>query len=162
MEGSSGSAKWVTNNPYEGVPASAVASIAADGSFRTTITVVAADEYVDCLALADGKACVIAVRADHRASADRTQDVKVPICFAGDAACATAAIPPADPVAAPVFAGYPIPPSGSTGVGNLASTGATSPRLVPWAVGLIAVGSALLLTSRRRVGERPRPSTRHP
>ena len=40
VEGSSGSAKWVTNNPYEGVPASAVASIAADGSFRTTITVV--------------------------------------------------------------------------------------------------------------------------
>jgi hypothetical protein len=147
-EGSAGTSTWVTNNPYEGVPASALASIAPDGSFRTTITVVAEDEYVDCLALAAGKACVIAVRADHRSSADRTQDVKVPICFAGEAGCATAAIPPADPAAAPVFTGYPISPSGSAGVGRLASTGASAPPLAPWAVGLIALGAALLAASR--------------
>lgn len=162
-EGTHGNARWVTNNPYEGVPASALAPVAPDGSFRTTITVQAADEYVDCLALPAGESCVIAVRADHRSSADRSQDVKVPICFAGEAACATEEIPPADPGAAPAFAGFPIPPSGSGGAGGvsrLAATGSSAPGLAPWAIGLLAVGAVLVLTSQRI--DRPRPTSPSP
>ncbi len=79
VTGESGGARWVTNNPYEGTPAVA---IAADGSFTTTLTVQASDASIDCLGLPAGQECKIVTRMDHRSGGDRSQDVKVPVTFA--------------------------------------------------------------------------------
>ncbi len=164
MEGASGSSKWVTNNPYQGVPPEAVSPVAADGSFTATITVAARDEFVDCLALAAGKRCVIVSRMDHRATADRSQDVKVPVCFAGEEACATDPIDPNDtpPGGTTPFGGYPIGSSGggsplplASGTGGLASTGFQGRTLVPAGLAMIGAGAALVLVARRRA---PRPA----
>ncbi|HEV7719630.1 MAG TPA: hypothetical protein VGO60_00010, partial [Iamia sp.] len=90
IAGTTGSSRWVTNNPFPGTPSVA---IGADGSFTTTITVQQADEFVDCAALPAGQECKVVVRMDHRAAGDRTQDVKVPVTFgAGEPEPATAAI----------------------------------------------------------------------
>lgn len=152
--GSSGTAQWVTNNPYEGVPATAVTPVAPDGSFTATITIEARDSFVDCLALPAGQRCVVATRADHRASADRTQDVKVPVCFASETACVTDPIvPEADPE--DVFTGFlldppPAAPAAPSSTPALAATGASAPDLVPVAALLVTGGLALVLVSRRR------------
>ncbi|HYI61241.1 MAG TPA: Ig-like domain-containing protein [Acidimicrobiales bacterium] len=153
--GATGSSTWVTNNPYDGVPPEAVTAVEPDGSFRATLTLAARDEFVDCLALASGERCVLASRMDHRASADRSQDVKVPVCWAGQAACTTDPIAPADPDAPPAFTGYQITPAGPS---SRATTGGTRPtlaatgadvRLLPWGLALLGGGAALLLGSRR-------------
>jgi hypothetical protein len=109
---------------------------------------------------------VIATRVDHRASADRTQDVKVPVCFAGEAACAATPIVASAGPGADAFAGFPIAPApGSArrpGVSAvpLAATGTGAPQLVPGALALVAGGGALVaLASRRRRDPRPTPAT---
>ncbi len=163
MEGETGSSQWVTNNPIGDAPA---VPIAADGSFTAHITVSAQDEFVDCLALTGGKRCVIVARADHRATADRSQDVKVPVCFAGEAACAT------DPIdttatATPTFTGFPLgtptggTTTGPTSYGSLATTGADSTRLVTVGLVLAGLGVALVLLSRRSSAA-PHPSSPEP
>jgi hypothetical protein len=160
----------VTNDPYEGVPEDAVVPLAADGSFRTRLTLEAADQFVDCLALPAGERCVVATRADHRASADRSQDVKVAVCFAGEVACATEPITAGDPAAAAAFPGYALDgPGGSTGLGTdalssgttgsgtglpLAATGGGL-RPLPYGLASLVGGGALLLLVRRL--RRPRP-----
>jgi len=155
-EGTSGASQWVTNNPYVGVPDDAVTPIATDGSFTTHITVAARDEFVDCLDLPAGQRCVIVSRVDHRATADRTQDVKVPVCFAGEAACATDPIDPTGtPGGNPPFGGYPLAPSGPAytplaGPGALAATGFSGRTLLPAGLVLIGVGAALVLVARRQ------------
>ncbi len=165
MSGTSGSSKWVTNSPYAGVPPESVAAVAPDGSFAVELTIVAADEFVDCLDLPVGERCVLASRMDHRASADRSQDVKVALCWEGQAACTTDPIPPADPNdpgdVAP-FSGYRLtPPSGSRGMGGgLAATGPEL-RPLPWALALLGLGRVLVLAARR-LARRPVPSALSP
>ena len=165
MEGASGSSKWVTNNPYTGVPPEAVSPIADDGSFTARITVSARDEFVDCLELPAGQRCVIVSRVDHRATADRSQDVKVPVCFAGEAACATDPIDPTPQGGTPPpFGGYPLPQSGVPGgtgstplatPGGLATTGFAGRLLVPAGLVLLGAGAALVLVARRRAVPTP-------
>lgn len=175
MEGASGSSTWVTNNPYDGLPPEAVTSVAPDGSFTTRITVAAADEFVDCLDLPAGQRCVIVSRMDHRATADRSQDVKVPVCFAGEAECTTDPIDPNAPggPGSEPFAGYALGPSnglgGSTplatsgGAGPLAATGFTGRTLVPAGLALLGVGAALVLVARRQLAAlRPAVATSGP
>lgn len=173
-EGTSGSSRWLTNNPYEGVPDDAVVPVAPDGSFRTRITVEAADEFVDCLALPSGERCVVATRADHRSSADRSQDVKVAVCFAGETACATEPIAAGDPDAAAGFPGFALDgpgtssSRGATDLSSSASAGAgTGLRLaatgggrrpLSYGVAFLVVGAALLLL-RVRLHRTPRPPT---
>lgn len=79
INGSGGASRWLTNNPYPGTPA---VSIAADGSFSTTLTLTATDANVDCGDLPVGQSCKVVTRMDHRASGDRSQDVKVAVDFA--------------------------------------------------------------------------------
>ena len=175
-EGSSGASRWVTNDPYEGVPDDAVVPVAPDGSFRTTLTLEASDEYVDCTSLRAGERCVVATRADHRASADRSQDVKVPVCFAGEQACTTDPVAPGDPDAAPAFTGFGLDAAAGSGVGGLppgggslgssglgpsgglplASTGGGVEPL-PYGIALVAGGLALLVLGRRLHRARARP-----
>lgn len=159
MSGTAGSSKWVTNNPYDGVPPGAVAAVAPDGSFTVELTLVASDEFVDCLDLPAGERCVLASRMDHRASADRSQDVKVALCWEGQAACTTDPIPPADPDdpgdAAP-FSGYRLTPQTGTRAagGGLAATGAEL-RPLPWGLALLGAGLALVLVARRLIRTSP-------
>ncbi|HEV7723087.1 MAG TPA: DUF4214 domain-containing protein, partial [Iamia sp.] len=91
--GEGGASRWVTNNPYPGTPA---VSIGVDGSFTTTLTLEAADANVDCNDLPVGQSCKVVTRMDHRASGDRSQDVKVPITFAEPEAGAHLQLSPAN------------------------------------------------------------------
>ncbi len=166
-EGASGTSKWVTNNPYEGVPDDAVTPVAADGSFSATITVKAADDFVDCLDLPAGERCVIVARMDHRATADRTQDVKVQVCFAGEAACEVApqTVDPNSTGGGNGFTGYPLDsgssssstPTGTTtyGTTQLARTGFEGRPLVSAGLALVLGGLLLVGWSRRRPAPAP-------
>ena len=80
MTGQTHSSRWITNNGVPGQPALTV-PMGSDGTFTTTLTVIAQDDNTDCLDLPDGKECKIFTRADHRASGDRSQDVRVPVSF---------------------------------------------------------------------------------
>ena len=70
MTGATSSARWISNNPYEGV--GGVVPVAADGSFSTTLSLAVADEFTDCRALTGGKQCKVFTRMDHRAGGDRS------------------------------------------------------------------------------------------
>ncbi len=66
------SKQYWTNNPSGGIP------VAADGSFSTTISPVAAFNSVDCFT----DTCGFFVRKDHTAGSDYSQDTFVPVTFA--------------------------------------------------------------------------------
>lgn len=91
MEGAGASSAWVSSNPpdYAGELAS---PFGPAGSFDVTLTVNAADEYVNCLA--EATRCVVATRADHTAGADRSADVRVPVTFHGQTGVAPAPVEP--------------------------------------------------------------------
>jgi hypothetical protein len=93
LEGDDGASRWITNNAYPGVPH---VTIGADGSFSTTLTLTAADANTDCNDLAPGKTCKVVTRMDHRASGDRSQDVKVAVDFAEPQAGARLQVSPAN------------------------------------------------------------------
>ncbi len=78
--GATTTTRWVTNNP---IGDAASVPIAPDGSFTTTLTVEANDGFTNCLQLIAPRDCKIVTRMDHRASGDRSQDVKVPVSFTG-------------------------------------------------------------------------------
>ncbi|WP_320778595.1 immunoglobulin I-set domain protein [Streptomyces sp. CRN 30] len=78
MTGTSHSSAWISSNPPDYGQDLAV-PYGADGSFEVELTVDAKDEFTDCLKAT----CVLATRADHTLSGDRSQDVKVPVAFAG-------------------------------------------------------------------------------
>lgn len=82
MEGEGSSSAWISSNPPS-YATDLTIPFGPGGSFDVTLTVAAADEHVDCLA--EGTSCVIATRADHTASTDRSADVRVPVHFAGQA-----------------------------------------------------------------------------
>jgi hypothetical protein len=112
LEGSGSSSAWISSTP----PPYAVdlaTPYGPGGTFDVTLNVTASDEFVDCLA--EGTRCVIATRADHTASADRSADVRVPVSFRGQAP----APPPVDPRpslsldATSVRAGDPLTVTGS-------------------------------------------------
>ncbi|MCX5561733.1 immunoglobulin domain-containing protein [Streptomyces sp. NBC_00038] len=78
MTGASHSSAWISSNPPDYGEELAI-PYGEDGSFEVELTVDAKDEYTDCFEVT----CVLATRADHTLSGDRSQDVKVPVAFVG-------------------------------------------------------------------------------
>ena len=80
MEGGGGASYWISSNP----PSYAVGlttPYGEGGTFDKQLNVAAGDEFIDCF---DGETtCVVATRADHLNTANRTADVKVPVSFVG-------------------------------------------------------------------------------
>jgi hypothetical protein len=78
MTGESHSSAWISSNPPD--YGEELATPYEDGgSFEVELTIDAKDEFTDCF---EAK-CVLATRADHTLSGDRSQDVKVPVAFVG-------------------------------------------------------------------------------
>ncbi|MFJ2813220.1 hypothetical protein [Streptomyces sp. NPDC087294] len=79
--GSSGSAsKWIVpeGDPNEGELALA---FGPGGTFDVQLDVRARDSNVDCFQVS----CSVVTRVDHRATGDRSQDVRIPVTFQGQA-----------------------------------------------------------------------------
>ncbi|MEU1510650.1 immunoglobulin I-set domain protein [Streptomyces sp. NPDC005811] len=84
MIGGSHSSAWISSNPPDYGEDLAI-PYGTGGTFEVELTVDAADEFTDCFEAA----CVLATRADHTLSGDRSQDVKVPVAFVGQDPVAT-------------------------------------------------------------------------
>jgi hypothetical protein len=78
MTGGSHSSAWISSNPPDYGEELAI-PYDEGGSFEVELTVDAKDEFTDCFKAT----CVLATRADHTLSGDRSQDVKVPVGFVG-------------------------------------------------------------------------------
>lgn len=78
MTGGSHSSAWISSNPPDYGEEVAI-PYEDGGSFEVELTIDAKDEYTDCFKAT----CVLATRADHTLSGDRSQDVKVPVAFVG-------------------------------------------------------------------------------
>jgi hypothetical protein len=78
MTGGSHSSAWISSNPPD-YGEDLATPYEDGGSFEVELTVDAKDEFTDCF---EAK-CVLATRADHTLSGDRSQDVKVPVSFVG-------------------------------------------------------------------------------
>ncbi|SEG63586.1 hypothetical protein SAMN05444920_103607 [Nonomuraea solani] len=83
MSGSSGSSKWISSNPPDYGKDLAMPYTdegGGKGGFSIRLGVKAKDDIgTDCTAA--GVKCVVYTRADHTRSADRTQDVRIPLTF---------------------------------------------------------------------------------
>ncbi|MGJ5897072.1 immunoglobulin I-set domain protein [Streptomyces niveiscabiei] len=78
MTGASHSSAWISSNPPD--YGKELATPYGDGgTFSVSLTLDAKDAYTDCFKVT----CVLATRADHTLSGDRSQDVKVPVSFVG-------------------------------------------------------------------------------
>ncbi|MDX2605511.1 immunoglobulin I-set domain protein [Streptomyces caniscabiei] len=107
MTGESHSSAWISSNPPD--YGEELATPYEDGgAFEVELTVDAKDEYTDCFKAR----CVLATRADHTLSGDRSQDVKVPVAFVGQ-----------DPVDTDDDGGET---AGATSTGGATSGGSTS------------------------------------
>ncbi|WP_327635443.1 HtaA domain-containing protein [Kribbella sp. NBC_00482] len=78
MSGETGQSQWITNYPYAGSE-NIVVPIGTDLVARTTVKVSSKDDLTDCSTASKG--CVLYLRADHRATANRAFDVRVPLEF---------------------------------------------------------------------------------
>ncbi|CAM5414313.1 immunoglobulin domain-containing protein [Streptomyces aurantiogriseus] len=78
MTGGSHSSAWISSNPPD-YGEDLATPYGAGGTFSVELTVDAKDEFTDCFKAK----CVLATRADHTLSGDRSQDVKVPVSFVG-------------------------------------------------------------------------------
>ncbi|MCL6288212.1 hypothetical protein [Streptomyces sp. 43Y-GA-1] len=79
MSGGSQTSQWIVppGDPYEGDLAQA---FGPGGTFDVEIEVTAKGDGLDCAEVS----CSVVTRADHRAAGDRTQDVRIPVAFAGE------------------------------------------------------------------------------
>ena len=109
MSGASHSSAWISSNPPD-YGEELATPYGAGGSFEVELTVDAKDEFTDCFKAT----CVLATRADHTLSGDRSQDVKVPVAFVGQ-----------DPVDTDPGTGD-TGGTGGSGSGSGGSTGGTS------------------------------------
>ncbi|NEA30880.1 HtaA domain-containing protein [Streptomyces sp. SID13031] len=82
MTGSSGESQWITNFPYAGSE-NIVVPIGADLVAKASVKISAADELTDCTEARTG--CVLYLRTDHRSTANREFDVRVPLQFVATA-----------------------------------------------------------------------------
>ncbi len=81
LTASGGSTVWISSDPPP-YATGLTTPYGPGGTFQVQLTVEAAlDEDIDCRAVT----CGVVTRADHTRSMDRTQDVFVPITFAGEA-----------------------------------------------------------------------------
>ncbi|MFJ5263223.1 immunoglobulin I-set domain protein [Streptomyces sp. NPDC088387] len=78
MTGASHTSAWISSNPPDYGEDLAI-PYGDGGTFEVELTVGARDEFTDCFKVK----CVLATRADHTLSGDRSQDVKVPVAFVG-------------------------------------------------------------------------------
>ncbi|MDO0910411.1 hypothetical protein QQM39_05945 [Streptomyces sp. DT2A-34] len=78
MSGESHSSAWISSDPPD-YGQDLATPYGDGGSFEVELTVDAKDEFTDCFKAK----CVLATRADHTLSGDRSQDVKVPVSFVG-------------------------------------------------------------------------------
>lgn len=78
--GGTATSRWITNNPIGGAVA---VPFGPNGTFSTTLLLDAADEFTDCFDYTAPRGCKVVTRVDHRASGNRSQDVKVPVRFTG-------------------------------------------------------------------------------
>ncbi|MGW0707459.1 immunoglobulin I-set domain protein [Streptomyces sp. NPDC002643] len=78
MSGESHTSAWISSNPPDYGEELAI-PYGDGGTFEVELTIDAKDEYTDCFKAT----CVLATRADHTLSGDRSQDVKVPVAFVG-------------------------------------------------------------------------------
>ncbi|MFF8986045.1 hypothetical protein ACF08E_22045 [Streptomyces globisporus] len=78
MSGGSKTSQWIVppGDPYEGDLAQA---FGPGGTFDVEIEIARKGDGLDCAEVA----CSVVTRADHRAAGDRTQDVRIPVAFAG-------------------------------------------------------------------------------
>ncbi|MEU7619648.1 hypothetical protein AB0M91_30220 [Micromonospora rifamycinica] len=86
--GSTGASHWISSDPPSYGEGLAV-PYGPGGSFRVTLTVNPRIGTIDCTV----SRCVVASRADHTRTADRSQDVRVPVTFAAAAAPAPTRTP---------------------------------------------------------------------
>ncbi|MGN5732658.1 hypothetical protein [Arthrobacter psychrochitiniphilus] len=148
MTGGSGSSLWISSNPpaYGQGLAQPFSQSGGKGSFSVSLAVSAADALTSCQDPATApNGCVIATRADHTRSADRSADVMVPISFGA--------------AAAEKGAGTVADAAGQSGEkkaakGGLAKTGATTGIYIAGGAVLLALGGgAVVMTTRRRGGK---------
>ncbi|GAB1818178.1 hypothetical protein [Herbidospora sp. RD11066] len=78
LTGTTSASKWISSNPPEYGEGLAT-PYGPGGTFETTLTITPDIGDVDCRQTA----CAVVTRADHTRGADRTQDVLIPITFAG-------------------------------------------------------------------------------
>ncbi|MBT2412710.1 immunoglobulin I-set domain protein [Streptomyces sp. ISL-12] len=150
MTGGSHSSAWISSNPPD-YGQDLATPYGEDGSFEVELTVDAKDEFTDCLT----SACVLATRADHTLSGDRSQDVKVPVSFTGQdpvdtddpdgtATPSAGATPGAGGTDTPATSNGTGSTAGGSGPsspgGSLASTGVTVLRAAALATALSATG----------------------
>ncbi|MFI7287792.1 hypothetical protein ACIBRY_14255 [Streptomyces anulatus] len=78
MSGGSKTSQWIVppGDPYEGDLARA---FGPGGTFDVEIEITAKGDGLDCAEVA----CSLVTRADHRSGGDRSQDVRIPVAFAG-------------------------------------------------------------------------------
>ncbi|MFF4270398.1 immunoglobulin I-set domain protein [Streptomyces sp. NPDC001536] len=126
MTGASHSSAWISSNPPD-YGEDLATPYEDGGSFEVELTVDAKDEFTDCF---EAK-CVLATRADHTLSGDRSQDVKVPVSFVGQDPVDT------DPGTDDGTDTPDDPDSGSDGSGGSGSGGTTGGS----AGGTVATGS---------------------
>ncbi|WP_214111228.1 LPXTG cell wall anchor domain-containing protein [Acrocarpospora catenulata] len=103
MEGSGGSSKWISSNPPaygQGLATPYTDEGNGKGGFDITLSVVPKDDIgTDCTAA--GVTCVIYTRADHTRSADRTQDVKIPVTWGAGGGSTPTSSPTPTPASTP-------------------------------------------------------------
>ncbi|GAV40132.1 immunoglobulin domain-containing protein [Streptomyces acidiscabies] len=117
MTGASHSSAWISSNPPD--YGEELATPYGDGgTFSVSLALDAKDAYTDCFKVT----CVLATRADHTLSGDRSQDVKVPVSFVGQAPVET------DPETGTTSTTGTTGSTGSTGddSGTTGTTGITS------------------------------------
>ncbi|MFC0531851.1 hypothetical protein [Phytohabitans kaempferiae] len=96
MSGSLGASHWISSNPPSYGEGLAV-PYGAGGSFRVRVKVTTKIGDVDCTA----RRCSVVTRTDHTRTSDRTQDVRIPVTFAGAAGGGTRTTAPAAKPPAP-------------------------------------------------------------
>lgn len=83
MEGETGASAWISSDPPAYGEGLAV-PYGPGGTFEVELAVSEADAFTDCGdAEVAPRGCAVVARADHTRTADRSQDVLVPVTFAG-------------------------------------------------------------------------------
>ncbi|MFI6039880.1 immunoglobulin I-set domain protein [Streptomyces sp. NPDC051315] len=149
MTGASHSSAWISSDPPDYGEGLAT-PYGAGGTFSVELTVDARDEFTDCFKAR----CVLATRADHTLSGDRSQDVKVPVAFVGqapvdtddDGSAGTGGTSGGATSGTSGTSGTTGGTSGTTGTAAPATTGGGSLAATGATIGT-AVGTALLLTA---------------
>jgi hypothetical protein len=149
--GSLGASHWISSNPPSYGEGLAV-PYGDGGSFSVTLDVTPQIEDVDCTV----RACAVVTRADHTRSADRTQDLRIPVSFGvpPEAAATTPEEAPDQVVvtAGPVPTGAAIPAAEALEVSRVSDSD-TAGRWWLFATGGLALLLVMLVVVRRRAAQ---------